>query len=118
MCGSALRVMLARSFSRFSARIPSVRCLSAGSGGYNFELTDDQKAFQLLARSFAQDEVIPVAAKYDKSMAFPHDVFEKAWKIGLVNAHIPQEYGGLGLHTVRPFFCVVLILFISSLMVV
>jgi acyl-CoA dehydrogenase len=97
--------MLSR-ISRFSPRTSSIRYLS--SGGYNFELTDDQKAFQLLARSFAQDEVIPVAAKYDKSMAFPHDVFEKAWKVGLVNAHIPQEYGGLGLHTVwgfPPSFC-------------
>eukprot|EP00604_Paraphysomonas_vestita_P003154 CAMPEP_0174820976 /NCGR_PEP_ID=MMETSP1107-20130205/5145_1 /TAXON_ID=36770 /ORGANISM="Paraphysomonas vestita, Strain GFlagA" /LENGTH=336 /DNA_ID=CAMNT_0016037353 /DNA_START=322 /DNA_END=1333 /DNA_ORIENTATION=+ len=32
-------------------------------------------------------------------MAFPHDVFNKAWSLGLVNAHIPQKYGGLGLHT-------------------
>lgn len=93
--------MLTRSVTR-SSRLSALRYLSAGSGGYHFELTDDQKAFQLLARTFAQEEVIPVAAKYDKSMAFPHDVFEKAWKLGLVNAHIPQEYGGLGLHTVGP----------------
>jgi alkylation response protein AidB-like acyl-CoA dehydrogenase len=97
--------MLARSFlNRLTKNGPVIgtRALSQGAGaGYNFELTDDQKAFQQLARTFAQDEIIPVAAKYDKSMAFPHDVFEKAWKVGLVNAHIPQQFGGLGLHTVR-----------------
>lgn len=64
-------------------------------------MTPDQLAFKELARNFAKDEIIPVAAQYDKSMKFPHDVFEKAWKLGLVNAHIPAEYGGLGLHTVR-----------------
>jgi acyl-CoA dehydrogenase len=72
------------------------------TGGLSFELTEDQKAYQQLARQFAKDKIIPVAAKYDKSMAFPHDVFEEAWQLGLVNAHIPQEYGGLGLHTVCP----------------
>ena len=32
---------------------------------------------------------------------FPHEVFNKAWETGLVNAHIPTAYGGLGLHTVE-----------------
>lgn len=92
--------MLCRQYlNRYPKKIIS-QSLSSSTGGYNFQLTDEQKAFQLLARNFAADEIIPVAAKYDKSMAFPHDVFEKAWKLGLVNAHIPQQYGGLGLHTV------------------
>lgn len=79
--------------------VGSARCFSSGDGGFCFDMTDDQKAYRDLARSFARDEVIPVAAEYDKSMAFPHDVFKKAWELGLVNAHIPSEYGGLGLHT-------------------
>ena len=72
---------------------------TAGSG-ISFELTPEQHAFKETARNFARDEIIPVAAAYDKSMEFPHDVFKKAWELGLVNAHIPTEYGGLGLHTV------------------
>lgn len=76
---------------------PSARHLSAG--GFNFELTEEQKAYKELARSFARDEIIPVAAEYDRSMKFPHAVFDKAHSLGLVNAHIPEEYGGLGLHT-------------------
>ena len=72
----------------------------ASYSGLSFELTDDQKAYQQLARQFAKDKIIPVAAEHDRTMAFPHDVFEEAWKLGLVNAHIPTEDGGLGLHTV------------------
>ena len=49
------------------------------------------------ARKFAQEEVMPVAAEYDRTMEFPRPVFDKAWELGLVNTHIPEEYGGLGL---------------------
>ena len=40
---------------------------------------------------------MPVAAEYDRTMEFPRPVFDKAWELGLVNTHIPEEYGGLGL---------------------
>lgn len=97
------------------------RHLSAAvaGGGLSFQLTPEQNAFKELARTFARDEIIPVAAKYDRTMEYPHDVFKKAWELGtqhrighliwcsnfwiylgLVNAHIPAEYGGMGLHTV------------------
>lgn len=77
------------------------RCLlSSGAGGLSFQLTPEQHAFKELARSFAKDEIIPVAAKYDKSMEYPQEVFKKAWELGLVNAHIPEDCGGLGLHTI------------------
>ena len=39
----------------------------------------------------------PVAAHYDQTMEFPKTVFDKAWELGLVNTHVPDEYGGLGL---------------------
>jgi len=31
-------------------------------------------------------------------MKYPEPIFNKAWELGLVNTHVPQEYGGLGLH--------------------
>ena len=37
-----------------------------------------------------------MASEYDKSMKFPRPVFDKAWSLGLVNTHIPEAYGGLG----------------------
>jgi hypothetical protein len=36
---------------------------------------------QEVARQFAKTEMIPVAAQYDKSGEYPHDVFKKAWEV-------------------------------------
>lgn len=54
---------------------------------------------QAVARKFAREEIAPNAAKYDKSGEFPWDIVKKAHSIGLMNGHIPQEIGGLGLKT-------------------
>jgi len=70
------------------------------SSGLSFQLSDDQKEFQNLARTFVANEIIPVAADYDKSMEFPQAVFTKAWELGLVNPHIPESCGGMGLDCV------------------
>lgn len=63
----------------------------------NFTLTDDQKQLQELARKFCKDEIIPKAAHHDKTGDYPREIAAKAWELGLMNTHIPQEYGGLGL---------------------
>jgi hypothetical protein len=63
----------------------------------DFTLTDDQKQLQELARKFAKDEIAPKAAIHDKEGKFPREVVEKAWEVGLMNTHIPGDYGGLGL---------------------
>mmetsp|Transcript_15149 Transcript_15149/g.45354 ORF Transcript_15149/g.45354 Transcript_15149/m.45354 type:complete len:430 (-) Transcript_15149:46-1335(-) len=70
------------------------------SGGLCFALTDDQKAFQEVARSYARDVIAPAAAELDRTMAFPEEIFAEMWEMGLVNAHIPEAYGGPGLHAV------------------
>jgi len=67
------------------------------SGGLNFSLTPDQQAIQELARNFAKTEVIPIAAKHDKSGEFPKDIIQKAWNLGLMNTHVPKSSGGMGL---------------------
>ena len=64
--------------------------------GLSFELTEEQRAFQLAARQFSEDVIIPAAAELDRTMKFPHEIFDQAWELGLVNAHIPEAYGGLG----------------------
>ncbi|MFZ9595192.1 MAG: acyl-CoA dehydrogenase family protein [Bdellovibrionia bacterium] len=63
----------------------------------DFSLTDDQKQLQELARKFAQEEIIPKAAHHDQTGEFPKEICKKAWELGLINTHVPQEYGGLGL---------------------
>jgi acyl-CoA dehydrogenase len=63
----------------------------------NFSLSDDQKQLQDLARKFAKEEIIPKAAHHDETGEYPREVAKKAWEVGLMNTHVPQEYGGLGL---------------------
>jgi acyl-CoA dehydrogenase len=63
----------------------------------DFSLSDEQKQLQELARKFAKEEIIPKAAHYDETGKYPVDIAKKAWELGLMNTHIPAEYGGLGL---------------------
>lgn len=64
----------------------------------DFSLSEEQLEFQKLARDFCQKEIIPKAAYHDETCEYPREIVEKAWETGLVNNHIPEEYGGLGLH--------------------
>src|SRR6478609_6135201 len=68
-------------------------------GGVSFALTDEQKELRALAREFATKEIRPKAAEYDVHMTHPADVVVKAHEVGLMNLHVPAEYGGLGLGT-------------------
>jgi acyl-CoA dehydrogenase len=63
----------------------------------SFALSDEQEALRDLAHEFAANEIRPVAPQYDQSMKFPWDVIKHAHELGLMNTHIPEEYGGLGL---------------------
>jgi acyl-CoA dehydrogenase len=62
-----------------------------------FELTQEQTALQDMARKFAANEIRPRAVECDHAGTFPHDIFEKAFGLGLMSGYIPEEYGGLGL---------------------
>ena len=67
------------------------------TSGISFGLSDEQRALRDLARKFAEREIRPVAADYDERSQHPGDVIAKAHEVGLMNPHIPEEYGGAGL---------------------
>src|SRR6266849_6949928 len=67
------------------------------TGGISFALSDEQKALRELAREFAEKEIRPKAAEYDEHQTHPADVIAKAHEVGLMNLHVPEAYGGLGL---------------------
>jgi acyl-CoA dehydrogenase len=62
--------------------------------GVSFSLTDEQRALRELAHDFAEREIRPKAAEYDLNMTHPADVVAKAHAVGLMNLHVPAEYGG------------------------
>ncbi|CAH0476101.1 unnamed protein product [Peronospora belbahrii] len=99
-------MLLTKSLSRVVARLrgPSRRYFALDQhidesilSGFSLKLSDDQREFQHLARKFAREEMIPMEKEYDQSMRYPQEIFQKAWDLGLVNPHIPEQYGGLGL---------------------
>lgn len=63
----------------------------------NFEFSEDSLALQELARKFAREEMMPAAAHHDQTMEYPFEIFNKAWELGLVNCHIGEDIGGMGL---------------------
>ncbi len=67
------------------------------AAGVSFALTEEQKELRRLARDFAAKEIRPKEAEYDEKMQHPVDVIAKAHEVGLMNVHVPEEYGGLGL---------------------
>jgi acyl-CoA dehydrogenase len=70
----------------------------------DFELTEEQNALIETARRFTKERIIPVAPQCDRDARFPKDVFQDAWKIGLVNPTLPAEFGGAGLSDVDSSF--------------
>ena len=70
---------------------------SAVNLAFSFELTEDQRSYQELARNFTREQIIPNAPHFDRTGEYPLKLIEKAWKLGLVNTDIPEQYGGPGL---------------------
>ncbi|MBW2076592.1 MAG: acyl-CoA dehydrogenase family protein [Deltaproteobacteria bacterium] len=60
----------------------------------NFELSEEHKAIQDMARKFALQEIAPVAAEDDKDHRFQLDIIQKMGQLGFFGCAIPEEYGG------------------------
>jgi alkylation response protein AidB-like acyl-CoA dehydrogenase len=63
----------------------------------NFRFTDEQLMIQAAAREFAQNEIVPIAARHDASGEFPSATIAKAGELGFMGIEVPEEYGGAGL---------------------
>ena len=62
--------------------------------GVSFALSDEQRALRALAHEFAEREIRPKSAACDEQQTHPADVIAKAHEVGLMNLHVPAEYGG------------------------
>ncbi|WP_263079555.1 acyl-CoA dehydrogenase family protein [Endozoicomonas sp. Mp262] len=63
----------------------------------DFNLTEEQRAFCNLARQFADQELEPGAADWDREAFFPVDVIKAAGKLGLCSLYTNEAIGGLGM---------------------
>lgn len=63
----------------------------------NFGLSEDQQAFQDMARRFALEEMAPQAASWDEGRTFPVDSLRKAAALGFAGIYIGEDVGGSNL---------------------
>ncbi|UIP29998.1 acyl-CoA dehydrogenase family protein [Photobacterium sp. TLY01] len=63
----------------------------------DFELNEDQRAFEDAARQFAREQLLPMAASWDETSTFPKDVLRNAGEMGFLSLYTPVEHGGMGL---------------------
>ena len=67
----------------------------------NFQLDEMQEMLRELAHEFAVDEIRPNAEHWDDNSQYPKEAIQAAHEMGLLNLHIPEDYGGAGLGTLE-----------------
>ena len=63
----------------------------------DFELSDEQRAFQETARAFAREEWLPQAPGWDERGEFPVAALRRAAELGFAGIYVGEEFGGSGL---------------------
>ncbi|MDI3471691.1 MAG: Branched-chain acyl-CoA dehydrogenase [Pseudolabrys sp.] len=63
----------------------------------DFELSEDQRAFQSTARQFARDEMMPHAREWDEGEIFPVETLRKAAALGFGGIYVREDVGGSAL---------------------
>ncbi len=61
-----------------------------------FELSPEHEAFRKVVRGFAETEIAPFAAAWDRTHTFPLDTVRKMGGLGLFGLPYPEEIGGAG----------------------
>ncbi len=72
----------------------------------DFKLSQEHLMARDLFRSFAQNEVKPLAQEVDEEERFPAETVEKMGKLGFMGIPIPKEYGGQGCDYLTYALCV------------
>src|SRR6185437_13610349 len=63
----------------------------------DFALSEEQRAFQELARDFAATEMLPEAARWDAECIFPEAALRRAAALGFAGIYVGEDIGGAGL---------------------
>ena len=63
----------------------------------DFDLSEEQLAFQATARAFARDEMMPHAREWDEGEIFPVDALRKAARLGFGGIYVKEDVGGSAL---------------------
>ena len=66
----------------------------------DFELNEQQAAFQGLIRDFARKSIAPVAREWEQSGRYPTEIVEEMKAMGLFGLLVPEQYGGAAVDAV------------------
>jgi alkylation response protein AidB-like acyl-CoA dehydrogenase len=62
----------------------------------DLQLSEEQAAARELARAFAEREVVPYAAEWDRAESVDRAIVKKLGDLGFLGLTVPEEYGGSG----------------------
>ncbi len=63
---------------------------------YSFEPSEEQKMLVETVSRYAQGVLRPAAHDADEASDLPKGVIKKGWELGVLQASIPEQYGGFG----------------------
>jgi acyl-CoA dehydrogenase len=63
---------------------------------FSFEPDEEQKMLIEVASRYASNNLRPVAHDADENSGFDPDIIEKGWELGVLQASIPEDFGGFG----------------------
>ena len=58
--------------------------------------TQEQLAIRNMARKFAQQQLAPHSAEWDRTATFPRDALREMGKLGFMGMTVPPQWGGAG----------------------
>jgi alkylation response protein AidB-like acyl-CoA dehydrogenase len=63
---------------------------------YSFEPSEEQQMLIDVARRFAEKDLRPAAHEAEEHRGFADKLIEKGWELGVLQASVPEEFGGFG----------------------
>lgn len=66
---------------------------------YSFEPDEEQKMLIDAVRRYAENDLRPKARDAEEEGELPTNLIEKGWELGVLQASVPEEYGGFGEHS-------------------
>ena len=66
---------------------------------YSFEPTDEQKMLVEAVEKYASNDLRVAAHEAEESGELPKKLINKGWELGVLQASIPESYGGFGEHS-------------------
>lgn len=67
---------------------------------YSFEPSEEQKMLIDAINRYAVNDLRRKAHDADEEYGYPKEVIDKGWELGVLQASIPETYGGFGEHSV------------------